>query len=77
LWQDIKWDLKHFNHVERLAIVGEKAWHKWMASFCKPFTTAEVRYFTLDELDAARAWINEVEAHQDRKPAPPVVPFMP
>src|SRR5208283_5010459 len=24
LWEDIKWDAKHFNDVERVAIVGEK-----------------------------------------------------
>jgi hypothetical protein len=59
LWQDIKWDLKHFNHVERLAIVGEKTWHKWMTSFCKPFTTATVRYFTFDQLNAAQEWLGE------------------
>ena len=45
--------------IERLAIVGEKTWHKWMTGFCKPFTSAEVRYFTHEELDAARAWVNE------------------
>jgi hypothetical protein len=57
LWQDIKWDFRHFNHIERVAIVGEKNWQKWMASFCKPFTTAQVRYFTFDQLDAANEWI--------------------
>jgi hypothetical protein len=60
LWEDLKWDVKHFNDIERLAIVGHKDWHKWMAGFCKPFTTAQVRYFTLDEVDAAHQWLNEL-----------------
>ena len=59
LWEDIKWNARHFDQIERLAIVGEKTWHKWMTGFCKPFTTAQVRYFTLDQLAAARAWMNE------------------
>ncbi len=59
LWEDLKWDVKHFNDIERLAIVGHERWHKWMAGFCKPFTTAEVRYFTLDQLDEAHVWLNE------------------
>src|SRR5438045_2417092 len=46
LWEDLKWDAKHFNDIERLAIVGEENWQKWMAGFCNAFTTAEVRYFT-------------------------------
>ena len=27
LWEDIKFDMKHFAHIERLAMVGEKKWH--------------------------------------------------
>ena len=57
LWEDIKWDAKHFNHIERIAVVGEKKWQKWMAGFCKPFTTAEVRYFDEEETAQARAWL--------------------
>lgn len=58
LWSDIKFDLKHFNDIERLAIVGESKWQEGMATFCKPFTTAEIRYFTHDQLPDARQWIN-------------------
>jgi hypothetical protein len=57
LWEDVKWNAQHFKDIERLAVVGEKTWHHWMTGFCKPFTTAEVRYFEPDKLDEARAWI--------------------
>jgi len=57
LWEDIKFDARHFRDIERLALVGEKAWQKGMGVFCKPFTTAEVRYYELDEEDRARAWV--------------------
>jgi hypothetical protein len=57
LWEDIKWDAKHSTDVERIAVVGEKKWHRWMVGFCKPFTTAEVRYFEHDQLATARAWV--------------------
>ena len=56
LWQDIRWDVRHFRHVERIAVVGEKKWHRWMVGFCKPFTFAEVRYFEHEDLDEARHW---------------------
>ncbi len=59
LWEDLKWDAKHFNHVERLALVGEERWQKWMAGFCKPFTTAKVRHFTFDQLATAHEWLSE------------------
>ena len=59
LWEDVKFDVKHFDDVDRLAIVGDSAWERGMTAFCKPFTTATVKYFDLDELDAARAWVRE------------------
>jgi hypothetical protein len=57
LWEDMKWNVRHFKDIERLAVVGEKTWHRWMTGFCKPFTSAEVRYFEPDKLEEARAWI--------------------
>ena len=58
-WEDIKWEVKHFNGVERVAIVGEENWQKWMAGFCNAFTTAEVRYFTFAQIYSVHAWLNE------------------
>ena len=57
LWEDLKFDLKHFNHIERLAIVGETKWEKGMSLFCRPFTTAKIRYFDISRIDEARQWI--------------------
>jgi hypothetical protein len=57
LWEDIKFDLKHFKDIERLALVGEKKWEHGMATFCKPFTTASIRYFDVHQIDEARQWV--------------------
>ena len=57
LWEDIRFDAKHFNHIERVAMVGETKWQHGMAIFCKPFTAAEVRYFDHASADEARAWL--------------------
>jgi len=57
LWDDIKFDFKHFAHIERLALIGERKWEAGMAAFCKPFTTAKVRYFDVAQSDEAMAWI--------------------
>ncbi len=62
LWEDIKFDMKHFGDIERLAMVGDRKWEAGMAAFCKPFTTAKVRYFDASESDKARAWIEEGSA---------------
>ena len=59
LWEDIKVDVKHFSDIERVAMVGDKAWQEGMSFFCKPFTTAKIRYFGHDEVDQAREWVSE------------------
>ena len=59
LWEDIKFDIKHFSDIERLAMVGDKKWEKGMSVFCKPFTTAKIRFFNPEEIDTARKWLLE------------------
>src|SRR5438093_7835821 len=57
LWEDIKFEVKHFKHLERIAFVGDKKWEAGMSKFCKLFTTAEIRFFDEAKLDQARAWL--------------------
>ena len=57
--QDTKFGARHFRDLDRLAMVGETKWQHGMAVFCKPFTTATVRYFERDQIDKARAWLCE------------------
>lgn len=45
IWEDIKFATKHFEDIERLAMIGEKKWQHGMATLCKPFKKAAVRYF--------------------------------
>ena len=54
-----KFDVKHFSDIERLAMVGDSKWESGMAKFCKPFTTAKVKYFDEAKLTEAETWISE------------------
>ncbi len=57
VWEDIKFATKHCRDIEKVAMVGEKAWEKWMATICKPFTMSSIKYFEAGEDDAARQWL--------------------
>lgn len=59
LWEDIKFDWRHFSDIERVALVGDKRWEAGMATFCKPFTKATVRYFDVSDESKATEWIHE------------------
>jgi hypothetical protein len=59
LWDDTKFATTHCTKIERIALVGEKSWEKWMATVCKPFTMAKIRYFDSADFDAAKKWLEE------------------
>ena len=59
LWDDIKFSTTHCLKIERIALVGEKTWEKWMSKVCKPFTMAKIKYFEAADVDAAWAWLKE------------------
>jgi hypothetical protein len=59
LWDDIKFSTTHCTKIQRIALVGEKPWEKWMAAVCKPFTMAKIKYFGAGDVEAAKAWLSE------------------
>ena len=56
-WDEVKFDLRHLGDIERLAMVGDKRWEKFLGVFARPFTTAEIRYFDESALPAALEWL--------------------
>ena len=61
MWQDIKFDFKNLENLERIAMVGDKKWEKELTQLMKPFTRATIRYFNLTEKDEAKNWIQKIE----------------
>ena len=61
LWEDTKFALHHFHDIDRLAVVGDRKWQEGMATFCKPFTAATIRYFDHADAAAAQAWLGEAK----------------
>ena len=59
MWEDFKFGVRHFTDIERLAIVGETKWQQSLAKFCRPFTTAKIKYFDHGCVAEARAWLQE------------------
>lgn len=59
LWDDTKFATRHCADVERVALVGDKRWEKWMAAVCKPFTMAKIRYFDVKDIESAWKWLDE------------------
>ena len=59
LWDDVKFSTTHCTKFQRIALVGDKTWERWMVAVCKPFTMASIRYFGTADLEAAWTWLAE------------------
>lgn len=59
LWEDLKFDLRHLNDIERLAIVGRARWRRNVSALYHRFLTSNIRYFNEYEIDKAREWVQE------------------
>jgi hypothetical protein len=57
LWQEVKFDLKHLSDIERLAVLGTKAWQHALEAAMKPFAHPRTRYFDAAEITAAHDWL--------------------
>jgi hypothetical protein len=60
-WDDMKFGMRHYADFERIAMVGDRQWEKWMAALSKPFTGAKVRYFDRSQIEDAWCWLLEEE----------------
>ena len=56
-WRDLKFDFKHANQLEKIAMVGAKDWEEKLTKLMKPFTSAEVKFFNSNEKEIAKKWI--------------------
>jgi hypothetical protein len=56
-WDDLVFWIKHIKNIERLAIVGQKEWEKWLELLEKPFIHTEVKYYNKSNTKDAWDWI--------------------
>ena len=58
-WDDFTFGMTHWNHFERMALVGDKKWEEVAAKVTNLLMRGETRFFATSEKDAAWAWIKE------------------
>ena len=57
LWEKAKFAFAHLRDIERMAVVGDRAWEEWWVKIGGTLAPAETRYFDHDDIDAAWAWL--------------------
>ena len=62
-WDAIKADahfgLKDYGHLRRVAYVSHDTWLDWLVKLMSPFTHADEKLFTPEQLDEAIVWASD------------------
>ncbi len=58
-WDDFTFGMTHWHHFEKMALVGDATWEKAAARAAALLMRGEVRFFDLDDREAAWDWIKE------------------
>ena len=61
LLRDLRFDLKHRSSFPRIAVLGDRARHKWLTYAAKPVFGGEMRYFDAARERKAVGWVNGTE----------------
>ena len=56
---DMKFGSEFRKKIDKLAIVGNKRWEKWLAAVADPFYAREAEFFKTDDRDSAWEWLGE------------------
>jgi hypothetical protein len=56
LLRDIRFDIRHRKSFPRIAVIGDRAMHKWLTYAPRPAFSGEMRYFDVARERAALEW---------------------
>lgn len=54
---DWKFGRDFHKKINKMAIVGDKTWEKWLATVAGPFYAVEAKFYQADDIDSAWAWL--------------------
>lgn len=72
-WDDLHFGVTHASKVERIAVVGEQAWQKWMIKLGKFFAPETLKYFDARERAEAERWVRLTNMKMSTAPKPRVI----
>lgn len=62
-WEGLKFDMKNIRHISHCAVVSDIGWISPMSKAAGAFMSTKLRTFNLDEIGAARAWLEAPDAN--------------
>ena len=56
---DLKFGSEFHHEIQKIAIVGDLTWEKWITHLSKPFFAHDAKFFHHADMDKAWAWLRE------------------
>lgn len=56
--RDITFNLSHRHAFERIAVLGDRPWKKWLTLLSRPLFSGTMRYFDRQQRAEALAWLS-------------------
>jgi len=72
---DFNFTRTHQEDFEKVAIVGDKQWQKWITLLSKPLLKGDVKYFSHTALQDAWDWLRERNLSNDELANIPTMPY--
>ncbi len=57
--QDFKFGFELRHEIQKMAVIGDKTWEKWMTYLARPFYATDAKFFHTADIDKAWAWLRE------------------
>lgn len=56
-WEDLAFDIRHVQDLDRIAIVGDDPWETWIEKVEFLFPTAQLQTYATEDRDEALSWL--------------------
>ena len=56
-YRDLRWDLRNRRTFAKIAVIGDRSWHRWITLAGKPLFHAPMRYFDASQEAEAERWL--------------------
>ena len=58
-WRDVRFNLSHRHAFERIAVLGDRRWKRWLTLLSRPLFSGTIRYFDRRQRADALDWLRE------------------
>jgi hypothetical protein len=55
--EDLEFGWKFRHNIEKMAIVGDKSWERWITHLARPFYALNARFFDIEDIEQAWTWL--------------------